>query len=138
MIEDIEIEFASEHFNLTEDAEDVVSTNAEDRSFFPVNEKFVMAMVGAGIMLSVLLCNVIALVMRVNMKRRLDKKKKGLEKRKASIIPSGCEGFEQEPRCGLHRPIDIDRLYVGNRSVNYPPKYQESLLGSAPYSDQNL
>ena len=129
MIGDVEIDTATEHFNLTEDAqfEDVISTNAEDSSFFPVNENnpntfpaqhlispFVMAMVGAGIMLSVFLCSVIALVMRITMKRRLDKKRKSLENRKASIS-SGCGGFEQQPRWTLHRPKEIDRLHFANR-----------------------
>ena len=112
MIEDIEIDTVTEELHATrqDDFEDVISIDAEDNSFFPVTgnnpntfpakhmiSPFVMAMVGAGIMMSVFLCTMIAFVMRIAMKSRLDKKRKGLNNRKTSIS-SGCGGFEQQPR----------------------------------------
>eukprot|EP00092_Neocalanus_flemingeri_P019479 GFUD01021103.1.p1 GENE.GFUD01021103.1~~GFUD01021103.1.p1 ORF type:complete len:188 (-),score=64.68 GFUD01021103.1:316-852(-) len=138
MIGERDADTATEHSNNTglAEPEDVSSTNAEEYKFFPVNANnpntlsgnhvispFVMAVAGAGIMFSVFLCSMVALLMRMAMKRRLDKKRKGLDKRKASIS-SGCGGFEQPPRFGPGRPIRMDRLYFPNRSMNYPTHCQ--------------
>ena len=122
MIEDIEIEIATDVFNHTtiqEDFKNVISVNTDHngKNLTISNHMispFVMALAGAMILLSVSLCTTIALCMRIAMKRRMDKKRKDLAIRNHSI-DSGCGGFEQQPR--LRTPVlsQLQTSYFANR-----------------------
>ena len=91
-------------------------------------------------MLSVLICTVLALVVRINMRRRMETKKKVMKNVNGSV-GSGCGGFEQPPYLGLRDPVRVNssrftHRYVEDldnhepaadisRSVTYPSQYRK-------------
>ena len=68
---------------------------------------FVLGVVGGGIMLSVLICCVLALVIRINMRRR-GEKKKVIDKIGRSSLRSGCGGFDQPPYLRMRDPVRVN------------------------------
>ena len=112
MIQDLDS--VTELVNATSGEDFVISINAKEKSFLDVSEKgpenqmispFLMAVAGAGIMIAVSVCALVALVKRMAMKRRMDKKREQLENRKGSIA-SECGGFEDQVRT----PISIAEI----------------------------
>ena len=61
-----------------------------------VISQYLMALVGASIMISFFFVALIAMFMRMRISKRMEKKRETIEKRKASIA-SGCGGFEDPP-----------------------------------------
>jgi len=114
-----------------EDYEDTNSTDAtvdEDIKNMFANihriSPFLLAVVGGGIMLSVLICTVLALVVRINMRRRMKTKRKVMKNANGSV-GSGCGGFEQPPYLGLKDPVRVNSSRFTHRSVTYPSQYRK-------------
>ena len=79
---------------------------------------FIIAVVGGGIMLSVLICTVLALVMRINMRRRMDKERMALKDSRASVR-SERGGFEQPPYLGMKDQFRLNSSRFTNRYVKH-------------------
>jgi hypothetical protein len=149
MIEDIlDTGLETSNLTLSEDYEETNSTDTsagEDiRNMFENIHRispFVLAVVGGGIMLSVLICTVLALVIRINMRRR-EKENKKIDKTGRSSLRSTCGGFEQPPYLRMRDPVRVNSSRFTHRyalckhyshisttsptrSVDYPSQYRK-------------
>ena len=75
---------------------------------------FILAVVGGGVMLSVLICTVLGIVIRINLKRR-EKRDTEIQKRGRSSMRSGCGGFEDPPYLRMREPVKINHSQSMNR-----------------------
>ena len=114
MIEDIETGNDTSNFTVIDHYEDTNSTDTSFKEdildmFANIHRisPFVLAVVGGGIMLSVLICTVLAVVIRINTRRRVEKEKKVMKNGRSSVR-SGCGGFEQPPYLGMRDTVRVN------------------------------
>ena len=76
---------------------------------------FLVLVVGGGVMLCVLICCILALVIRINMRRRDQEGKKILAKVGRSSVRSGCGGFDQPPYLRMRDPVRVNSARFTHR-----------------------
>ena len=76
---------------------------------------FLVLVVGGGVMLCVLICCILALVIRINMRRRDQVGKKIISKVGRSSVRSGCGGFDQPPYLRMRDPVRVNSARFTHR-----------------------
>ena len=85
--------------------EEMMSVNGDNESEKQMlSTNLIMGLAGAAIMLSMFLCSLTALMLRINLRKKMDKKRELINSRKVSIV-SESGGFEDIPVFPVWPPV---------------------------------